>query len=163
MQIYILHITYKYCVLYRSLPNWHHLQHSEDTSLAISEEERKSLNLKESQILTSNLSAQDSMIAPHEILSEPVQLKLIGNLHESLVWQLLVPTSCLLVPTSCLLVPTTCLLVPTTCLIITYLSSLVSLISYIQFALDGCYTKPVLQVFLLVVKLLTRRTMFYRP
>ena len=149
MQIYILHITYKYCVLYRSLPNWHHLQHSEDTSLAISEEERKSLNLKESQILTSNLSAQDSMIAPHEILSEPVQLKLIGNLHESLVWQLLVPTSCLLVPT--------------TCLIITYLSSLVSLISYIQFALDGCYTKPVLQVFLLVVKLLTRRTMFYRP
>jgi len=53
--------------------------------MVISDEERKSLNLKESQILTSNLSAQDSMIASHDILSEPTQLKLIGNLHESLV------------------------------------------------------------------------------
>ena len=74
------------CVfIIRSLPNWQNLQHSEDLSLIISEEERKSLNLKESQILTSNLSAHDSTIAQHEILNEPIQLKLIGNLHESLV------------------------------------------------------------------------------
>jgi len=71
-------------LFYRSLPNWLHLQET-DEKMAISVEEMRSLNLKESQILTSNLSAQDAMIPSHEIISDPIQLKLIGNLHESLV------------------------------------------------------------------------------
>lgn len=85
----------------KSLPNWQTLQsiqsekNSKTSLKSISMESRMTLdespeevrlrNMRESEILTSNL-AQDTLIPIHEILSDVAQLRILAQLQESMEW-----------------------------------------------------------------------------
>ncbi|CAH1408099.1 unnamed protein product [Nezara viridula] len=80
----------------KSLPNWIDLQaqksfyHSarplkrEDTTEEESPEDVRQRNIKEAEILASNLG--EGGIGPHEIISDPSQLKCLAQLQESMEW-----------------------------------------------------------------------------
>ncbi|XP_021371891.1 exocyst complex component 4-like isoform X1 [Mizuhopecten yessoensis] len=73
----------------RSLPSWQVLQPMEgqDMNQAMcSEEEMRTLNSKEVNILISNLSSSDSMIPQQEIITDATQMRTIANYHQSLEW-----------------------------------------------------------------------------
>ncbi|KAK8764075.1 hypothetical protein V5799_033316 [Amblyomma americanum] len=71
-----------------SLPNWANLQLMKENRGAVdveeSPEEVRLRNKKESEILIGNL-ASGTLIPPHEILSDVVQLRVLAQLQESLV------------------------------------------------------------------------------
>lgn len=85
----------------KSLPNWatlqgaqHEKQHkphirllSQETRMTFDEspEEVRLRNMRESEILTSNL-AQETLIPNHEILSDVAQLRILAQLQESMEW-----------------------------------------------------------------------------
>ncbi|XP_054164073.1 exocyst complex component 4-like [Oppia nitens] len=85
----------------KSLPNWstllsaqsekqrkpHIRMLSQESRMTFDEspEEVRLRNMRESEILTSNLS-QESSIPNHEILSDVVQLRILGQLHQSMEW-----------------------------------------------------------------------------
>ena len=85
----------------KSLPNWatllgaqnekqrkpHVKLITQETRMTFDEspEEVRLRNMRESEILTSNL-AQETLIPSHEILSDVVQLRILGQLQESMEW-----------------------------------------------------------------------------
>ncbi|RWS04217.1 Exocyst complex component 4-like protein [Dinothrombium tinctorium] len=83
----------------KSLPNWAILQRSKlcaqskagtiggasSMSFDESPEEIRLRNMRESEILTSNLT-QDTLIPSHEILSDVNQLRILAQLQESMEW-----------------------------------------------------------------------------
>ncbi|RWS26425.1 exocyst complex component 4-like protein [Leptotrombidium deliense] len=83
----------------KSLPNWGILQRSKQcsksrsgtiggtSSISFDEspEEIRLRNMRESEILTSNLT-QDTLIPDHEILSDVNQLRVLAQLQESMEW-----------------------------------------------------------------------------
>ena len=80
--IVTIHVVYlRRC---RSLPNWQSLK-EESAQHPMSEEDMRSMNLKESSILTSNLSSSESLIPHSEMITDVSQLRTLGNLCESLV------------------------------------------------------------------------------
>ena len=77
----------------RSLPSWTALQavraqrnygSAEGETYEESPEEINQRSAKETEILTGNLG--DSVIPPHEILADPMQLRILALLQESLVF-----------------------------------------------------------------------------
>ncbi|XP_075221866.1 exocyst complex component secretory 8 [Lycorma delicatula] len=77
----------------KSLPNWtdlkaqKHLRKSfkrEDTVEEESPEDVRQRNMKEAEMLASNLG--ESGVSSHEIISEPAQLKCLAQLQESMEW-----------------------------------------------------------------------------
>lgn len=85
-----------------SLPNWANLQLMKENRGAVdveeSPEEVRLRNKKESEILIGNL-ASGTLIPPHEILSDVVQLRVLAQLQESLEWlssRILSMASCVL-------------------------------------------------------------------
>lgn len=71
----------------KSLPNWCAVaivDNAKDTSAEETSEEIEKRNAKETEMLVQNLGSSD--IPAHEILSDPVQLRSLAQLHESLDW-----------------------------------------------------------------------------
>ncbi|CAN7999993.1 unnamed protein product [Ixodes pacificus] len=67
-----------------SLPNWANLQQPKESDVQESPEEVRLRNKKESEILIGNL-ASGTLIPQHEILADVAQLRVLAQLHESLV------------------------------------------------------------------------------
>lgn len=81
-----------FIIFFRSLPNWidlkaqKHQRRSfkrEDTVEEESPEDVRQRNMKEAEMLASNLG--ESGVSSHEIISEPAQLKCLAQLQESMV------------------------------------------------------------------------------
>lgn len=73
----------------RSLPSWQALQPNQGQELSrsmCSDEEMRTLNSKEVNILIRNLSSSDSMIPLQEIITDASQMRTIANYHQSLEW-----------------------------------------------------------------------------
>ena len=74
---------------HRSLPSWHTLQQNENElemgDGICSEQEMRSLNLKEAEILITNLSTNEAVIPQTAIIADTSQIRTVANVHESLV------------------------------------------------------------------------------
>jgi len=78
--------------LLRSLPNWQRMKAASESAVqdeedqGMSEDDLHRMNLKESSVLTANLSTTDQRETVIEIISDTATLRSIGNMSESMEW-----------------------------------------------------------------------------
>ncbi|CAG0889302.1 unnamed protein product [Darwinula stevensoni] len=76
-------VTSSDCEAHRSLPHWASIK-EEDKAVKVSARDLQAQNHKEAEILIGYLA--DATIPAHEILSDPLQLKSLAQLNESMEW-----------------------------------------------------------------------------